>query len=128
MHRIIEPEGFRRLVQRFDFKWYGVMMGTGIVSIILFTFSEIYEDSFNALRILSYVFYFMNLGIFGVIFLLTILRYLMYPKLFIFLISNPGQSMYLAFTMGFATIVNVTVNVAVKRLGGPTWPLVAWRL
>jgi hypothetical protein len=131
MHRIIEPKqsGFRRLVQRFDFKWYGVTMGTGIVSILLFTFSEIYEDSFNALRILSYVFFFMNLGIFGVIFLLTVLRYLMYPKLFIFLISDPGQSMYLGtFPMGFATIVTIIVNVAVKRLGGPTWPVVAWGL
>ena len=104
-------------------------MGTGIVSILFFTFSEIYEDSFNALRIISYVFLFMNVAIFGVISLLSVLRYLMYPRLFVFLISDPGQSMYLGtLPMGFATIVTMTVNVAVKQLGRPTWPLIAWGL
>ncbi|KAI0487040.1 voltage-dependent anion channel-domain-containing protein [Xylaria cf. heliscus] len=125
---IIEPveAGFLRLVQNFDFKWYGSTMGTGIVSILLFTFSNIYTAASPMLFRLSIVFYIANVALFSLIFMMTILRYLLYPRLFVMMVSDPGQAMYLGtFPMGFATIISMTVNVMVPRFGEP-WAEIAW--
>ncbi|KAI3331652.1 voltage-dependent anion channel-domain-containing protein [Xylariaceae sp. AK1471] len=125
---IIEPaeSGFLRLVQNFDFKWYGSTMGTGIVAILLFTFSNIYTKASPMLFQLSVVFYTANVVLFSLIFMMTVLRYLLYPKLFVMMVGDPGQAMYLGtFPMGFATIISMTVNVIVPRFGGP-WTEVAW--
>ncbi|KAI8951261.1 voltage-dependent anion channel-domain-containing protein [Xylaria longipes] len=119
---IIEPveAGFLRLVQNFDFKWYGSTMGTGIVAILLFTFSNIYTDASPVLFHLSVIFYMANLALFSLIFIMTVLRYILYPRLFVMMISDPGQAMYLGtFPMGFATIISMTVNIMVPRFGGP---------
>lgn len=125
---IVEPveSGFLRLVQNFDFKWYGSTMGTGIVSILLFTFSNIYAPASSILFQLSVVFYGLNVLLFSTIFTMTVLRYFLYPKLFTMLVSDPGQAMYLGtFPMGFATIISMTVNVMVPRFGG-CWAQVSW--
>ncbi|KAI1757629.1 voltage-dependent anion channel-domain-containing protein [Xylaria castorea] len=125
---IIEPveSGFLRLIQNFDFKWYGSTMGTGIVAILLFTFSNIYTFASPMLFQLSVVFYIANVILFSLIFMMTILRCILYPKLFVMMISDPGQAMYLGtFPMGFATIISMTVNVMVPRFGGP-WAEIAW--
>ncbi|KAI0198242.1 voltage-dependent anion channel-domain-containing protein, partial [Astrocystis sublimbata] len=125
---IIEPveSGFFRLVQNFDFKWYGSTMGTGIVSILLFTFSNIYTPASSILFKLSVVFYGFNVLLFSAIFTMTVLRYYHYPRLFIMLVSDPGQAMYLGtFPMGFATIISMTVNVMVSRFGD-SWAQAAW--
>ncbi|KAI1296030.1 sulfite efflux pump SSU1 [Xylaria venustula] len=123
---IVKPEesGFFRLVQNFDFKWYGSTMGTGIVSILLFIFSTIYDQSI--LLQLSIHFYVLNIILFTCILLTTILRYWLYPKLFIMMISDPGQAMYLGtFPMGFATLIAMTVNVVVPR-SSQAWVEVVW--
>ncbi|KAI1123940.1 voltage-dependent anion channel-domain-containing protein [Nemania abortiva] len=125
---IIEPleSGFLKLVQNFDFKWYGSTMGTGIVAILLFTFSNIYARASPILLQLSISFYIVNIVLFSLIFMMTILRYILYPKLFVMMISDPGQAMYLGtFPMGFATIISMTVNIMVPRFG-PTWAEIAW--
>ncbi|KAI0195245.1 C4-dicarboxylate transporter/malic acid transport protein-like protein [Xylaria flabelliformis] len=125
---IIEPvdAGFLRLIQNFDFKWYGSTMGTGIVAILLFTFSNIYTYASPILFRLSVVFYIANVVLFSSIFMMTILRYIVYPKLFVIMVSDPGQAMYLGtFPMGFATIISMTVNIMVPRFGGP-WAEIAW--
>ncbi|RYO91831.1 hypothetical protein DL764_008227 [Monosporascus ibericus] len=125
---IIEPadHGVSRIIQNFDFKWYGSTMGTGIVSILLFTFSVIYEDSQQLLFQLSVIFYVTNIVLFSFIFIATVLRYLLYPKLFVMMVSDPGQAMYLGtFPMGFATIITMTVNVVVPSLGTP-WIKIVW--
>ncbi|KAI0454696.1 voltage-dependent anion channel-domain-containing protein [Xylaria acuta] len=125
---IIEPAetGFLRLVQNLDFKWYGSTMGTGIVAILLFTFSNIYTNASPMLFRLSVVFYAANVVLFSLIFMMTVLRYLLYPRLFVMMISDPGQAMYLGtFPMGFATIISMTVNVMIPRFGEP-WAEIAW--
>ncbi|TGJ80264.1 hypothetical protein E0Z10_g8506 [Xylaria hypoxylon] len=125
---IIEPveSGFLRLVQNFDFKWYGSTMGTGIVAILLFTFSNLYTKASSVLFQLSVIFYITNIVLFSLIFMMTVLRYTLYPRLFIIMISDPGQAMYLGtFPMGFATIISMTVNIMVPRFGAP-WAEVAW--
>ncbi|GAP85664.1 putative C4-dicarboxylate transporter malic acid transport protein [Rosellinia necatrix] len=125
---IVEPveSGFMRLVQNFDFKWYGSTMGTGIVSILLFTFSKIYTEASPMLFQLSVMFYMANMVLFSFVFTMTILRYLFYPKLFVMMISDPGQAMYLGtFPMGFATIISMTVNVMIPRFG-ESWVEIVW--
>ncbi|KAI0522078.1 voltage-dependent anion channel-domain-containing protein [Xylaria bambusicola] len=125
---IIEPaeSGFLRLVQNFDFKWYGSTMGTGIVSILLFTFSNIYTPASAILFRLSVIFYAFNILLFSAIFVMTALRYFLYPRLFIMMVSDPGQAMYLGtFPMGFATIISMTVNVMVPQFGD-SWAQAAW--
>ncbi|KAI1270452.1 sulfite efflux pump SSU1 [Xylariaceae sp. FL1019] len=93
-------------------------MGTGIVAILFFNFSIIYTDAAGILRPLSVIFYIGNVILFGILLLMTILRYLLYPKLFVMMVSDPGQAMYLGtFPMGFATIITMTVNIAVPDLG-----------
>ncbi|KAI1353952.1 voltage-dependent anion channel-domain-containing protein [Xylaria sp. FL0043] len=125
---IIQPveSGFLRLAQNFDFKWYGSTMGTGIVSILLFTFSNIYTHGSGMLFQLSVAFYILNVVLFSLIFMMTIFRYILYPRLFVMLVSDPGQAMYLGtFPMGFATIISMTVNVMVPRFGA-FWAETAW--
>ncbi|KAI0099804.1 voltage-dependent anion channel-domain-containing protein [Nemania sp. FL0031] len=125
---IIEPveSGFLKLVQNFDFKWYGSTMGTGIVAILLFTFSNIYPEPSSILLQLSIFFYFINVVLFSLIFTMTVLRYVFYPGLFLMMISDPGQAMYLGtFPMGFATIISMTVNIMVPRFG-QAWAEIVW--
>ncbi|KAJ8124207.1 hypothetical protein O1611_g9418 [Lasiodiplodia mahajangana] len=125
---IIEPveSGFLKLVQNFDFKWYGSTMGTGIVAILLFTFSNIYPEPSSILLPLSIFFYIVNVVLFSFIFMMTVLRYVLYPGLFVMMISDPGQAMYLGtFPMGFATIISMTVNIMVPRFG-EAWAEIAW--
>ncbi|KAI0537955.1 sulfite efflux pump SSU1 [Xylaria digitata] len=125
---IVEPveSGFLRIVQNFDFKWYGSTMGTGIVSILLFTLSNIYTQASSILYQLSVIFYITNVVLFSLILMMTALRYLLYPRLFIMMVSDPGQAMYLGtFPMGFATIISMTVNIMVPRFGAP-WAEAAW--
>ncbi|KAI0148794.1 sulfite efflux pump SSU1 [Xylariaceae sp. FL1272] len=101
-------------------------MGTGIVAILFFNFSTIYTDAAGILRPLSVIFYIGNVVLFGILLLMTILRYLLYPKLFVMMVSDPGQAMYLGtFPMGFATIVTMTVNIAVPDFGD-AWIEIAW--
>ncbi|KAI1342826.1 sulfite efflux pump SSU1 [Xylariaceae sp. FL0016] len=114
------------MVQNFDFKWYGSTMGTGVVSILLFTFSTIYMQASSVLFQLSVIVYIINVALFTLILLMTLLRYLLYPKLFVMMVSDPGQAMYLGtLPMGFATILNMTVNVTVPKFGGP-WASIVW--
>jgi len=124
---VIEPvdAGFWRIIQNFDFKWYGSTMGTGIVSILLFTLSETYPDAQSLLFSLSVFFFGLNIIFYTVILAATILRYVVYPKFFLMMISDPGQAMYLGtMPMGFATIITMTVNVVVPR--SPGWATAAW--
>ncbi|KAI0015890.1 sulfite efflux pump SSU1 [Xylariomycetidae sp. FL0641] len=101
-------------------------MGTGIVAILLFTFHQTYASASSALYQLSVIFYVANVALFSCIFLMTVLRYLLYPKLFFMMVSDPGQAMYLGtFPMGFATIITMTVNVMVPKYGG-AWPSVVF--
>lgn len=103
-------------------------MGTGIVSIILQFFSTIYPRYQSSLRILSIVFFVMNIFFFTVISSITILRYCMYPQTWLLMIRHPVQSLFLgAIPMGFATIVNMFVNICVPAWGGRTIQ-VAWAL
>jgi tellurite resistance protein TehA-like permease len=96
-------------------------MGTGIVAILLNAFSELYPSYHSLLRTLSIAFFTLNILIFSVILLISILRYTLYPATWTLMLQHPVQSLFLGtIPMGFATIVNMFAVVCVSTWGGST--------
>jgi tellurite resistance protein TehA-like permease len=88
-------------------------MGTGITSILLNTLP--YNGRW--LYYISIVLFALNVLLFSVFCMMTILRYALYPRIFVAMIRHPVQSMFIgAFPMGFATLINMFVFVCV-----PAW-------
>lgn len=76
-------------------------MGTGIVSIL------IHNLPYNAawLQYASYVFFALNVALFVTFTGMTIVRYTLYPEIWVAMINHPGQSLFLGtFPMGFASM------------------------
>ncbi|KKK21621.1 C4-dicarboxylate transporter/malic acid transport protein [Aspergillus rambellii] len=106
--------GWRRVVRNFTPSWFAVTMGTGIVSVLLNTLP------YNGIWLywISVVIFALNVLLFFLALLVSILRYTLYPEIFKAMISHPVQSMFLGtFPMGFATIVNMFCNVCVPAWG-----------
>jgi tellurite resistance protein TehA-like permease len=62
----------------------------------------------------------LNVFLFGVFLIISILRYTIYPQIWFAMIRHPAQSLFLGtFPMGLATIVNMVVFVCVPAWG--TW-------
>ena len=99
-------------------------MGTGIVSILL------HNLPYNGVWLywLSIVVFALNVFLFAVFTLASILRYALYPKIWGVMIRHPTQSLFLGtFPMGLATIVNMVVFVCVPAWGH--WTITfAWSL
>lgn len=94
--------------------WFSVNMGTGIVSILL------HNLPYNGrwLYWISVVIFCLNVVLFVVFFLVSILRYTLYPAIWTAMIRHPAQSLFLGtFPMGLATIVNMVVFVCVPAWG-----------
>jgi tellurite resistance protein TehA-like permease len=75
-------------------------MGTGIVSILL------HNLPYNApwLQYISYIFFGLNVVLFSVFLILSVLRYTLYPEIWVAMIVHPAQSLFLGcFPMGFAS-------------------------
>lgn len=101
-------------------------MGTGIVAILLNAFSELYPHYHSSLRTLSIAFFALNVLIFSIILLISILRYALYPATWTLMLRHPVQSLFLGtIPMGFATIVNMFAAVCVPAWGGST-PYIVW--
>ncbi|RMJ26288.1 transporter [Aspergillus sp. HF37] len=92
-------------------------MGTGIVSILLNTLP------YNArwLYWISVVFFALNVLLFAVFSVISLLRYALYPELIRPVLVHPVQSMYLGtFPMGLATLITMVCFVCVPAWGGWT--------
>lgn len=116
--------GWRRIVRNFTPSWFAVTMGTGIVSILL------HNLPYNGrwLQYLSYVVFCLNVFLFVLFTLLSLLRYTLYPSIWMAMVRHPNQSLFVGCCpMGLATIINMIVFVCVPAWGGSTWKL-AWAL
>lgn len=101
-------------------------MGTGIVSVLLHALSDLYPSYHGLLENLSIVFFVLNIAIFTIILVISILRYTLYPAIWTLMLRHPVQSLFLGtMPMGFATIINMFVAICVPAWGGST-PYVAW--
>jgi tellurite resistance protein TehA-like permease len=98
-------------------------MGTGIVSILL------HNLPYNGhwLYWMSVVIFCLNVGLFLLFFAISLLRYILYPEIWIAMLRHPTQSLFLGtFPMGLATIVNMVVFVCVPAWGHRAIQLVSW--
>ncbi|RYN42595.1 Sulfite efflux pump [Alternaria arborescens] len=101
-------------------------MGTGIVAVLFHTFSELYPSYHRSLRALSIAFFILNIIIFSTMLMISVLRYTLYPAIWILMLRHPVQSLFLGtIPMGFATIVNMFAVVCVPKWAGLT-PYVLW--
>merc|ERR1711977_304671 len=106
--------GWRRIVRNFTPSWFSVCMGTGIVSILLHNLP--YNGQW--LYYLSIVVFCLNIGLFVSFFIISVIRYTLYPEIWWVMIKHPAQSLFLGtFPMALATIVNMIVFVCVPAWG-----------
>ncbi|KAF7189677.1 Sulfite efflux pump SSU1 [Pseudocercospora fuligena] len=116
--------GWRRIVRNFTPSWFSVNMGTGITSILLHNLPYNVEW----LQYISYIIFALNVLLFVIFLSTSILRYVLYPKIWSAMIRHPAQSLFLGtLPMGLATIINMVVFVCVPKFGGDFWKL-AWPL
>lgn len=94
--------GWRRVVRNFSPSWFSTTMGTGVVSLLLITIP------FHAdwLYWLSVAFFVLNSILFTAAFIISLLRYTLYPAIWHVMIRDPTNSLFLGTVpMGFATLV-----------------------
>ena len=94
-------------------RWFSVTMGTGIVSILL------HNMPYNGVWLywISVVVFALNVLLFALGCIMSLLRYTLYPEIFTVMIAHPVQSMFIGtFPMGLATIINMFCFVCV-----PVW-------
>ncbi|KAK5107700.1 hypothetical protein LTR62_000894 [Meristemomyces frigidus] len=115
---------WRQMVRNFTPSWFAVTMGTGITSILL------HNLPYNGcwLHYISYLLFALNVLLFVLFTLISVLRYTLYPGIWKAMIRHPAQSLFIGtFPMGLATIINMIVFVCVPAWGGNMWKL-AWAL
>ncbi|KXT10841.1 hypothetical protein AC579_1931 [Pseudocercospora musae] len=106
--------------------WFSVNMDTGITSMLL------HNLSYNAqwLQYISYIIFALNVILFVVFLSISILRYVLYSKIWSAMIRHPAQSQGLflgTLPMGLGTIINMVMFACVPKTGGESWKL-AWAL
>ncbi|KDQ57617.1 hypothetical protein JAAARDRAFT_130281, partial [Jaapia argillacea MUCL 33604] len=101
--------------------------GTGAISILFHSFP--YGEGSDALRILSYFFFFMNLVLFVTFCIISLARYTLFPDIWQLMLSHPVQSLYLGtFPMGATTLINVAVSLIYQGdgFGGQGFLYLLW--
>jgi tellurite resistance protein TehA-like permease len=94
-------------------RWFIITMSTGVVSIMLHQLP--YNG--NWLQVISVIFFVLNLTLFVLFTVISCVRYILYPRLFLAVLRHPHQSLFLAtFPVGLATLINMTILVCV-----PVW-------
>jgi tellurite resistance protein TehA-like permease len=105
-------------------RWFAVTMGTGIVSVLMI--SVPFDNP--VLYYLSIVFFLLNIVLFTLAFITSVLRYVLYPEIWKVMIQDPTNSLFLAtIPMGFATLIEMWVFICVP-LWGEWAKTVAWTL
>ena len=100
-------------------------MGTGIVSILL------HNLPYNGrwLYWTSVVIFALNVLLFSIFLIISVLRYTIYPAIWFAMIKHPAQSLFIGtFPMGLATIINMIVFVCVPAWGSKAVNLVDTRI
>ncbi|KAM0328078.1 hypothetical protein ACHAQA_005481 [Verticillium albo-atrum] len=104
-----EEVGWRRIIRNFTPSWFAVTMGTGIVSILLRNLPYNMPWISHGVAV---GFFILNIGLFSIFTIITIVRYALYPEIWTAMMVHPAQSLFLGcFPMGFATIINMMIFV-----------------
>lgn len=95
-------------------RWFSVIMGTGIVSTLLYTLP--YNGRW--IQWIAIAIFALNVVLFTAGCILSIIRYSMYPQTFKAALSHPVQSMFLGtFPMGLSMIIDMICLVCVPAWG-----------
>lgn len=117
--------GWRRVVRNFSPSWFSVTMGTGIVSTLLITI----PFKTDWLYWLSVVFFVLNVILFSAAFVMSVLRYSLYPEIWGVMLADPNNSLFLGtIPMGFATIVEMWIFICIPAWNAPWVTTFAWIL
>jgi tellurite resistance protein TehA-like permease len=114
--------GWRRVVRNFSPSWFSVTMGTGVVSILLI------QIPFQAdwLYWASVAFFAVNAVLFALAFVVSVLRYTLYPEIWAVMIADSTNSLFLGTApMGFATLISSWVFLCCPYWG-PWATTLAW--
>ncbi|KAG7150053.1 Sulfite efflux pump SSU1 like protein [Verticillium longisporum] len=115
---------WRRVILYFEPSWFSVNMGTGVVSILLHNLPHNAEW----LYWISVVVFCLNVVLFILFFIISVLRYTAFPGVWGCMIRHPVQSLFLGTCpMGLATIINMIVFVCVPAWG-TKFATLAWAL
>lgn len=105
--------GWRRIVRNLSPSWFSVTMGTGVVSLILYSIPW----KADWLYYLSLIFFILNVCLFLAAFTISTLRYSIWPEIWVVMIEDATNSLFLGTVpMGFATIVEMWILVCI-----PAW-------
>ncbi|KAF2802214.1 sulfite transporter Ssu2 [Mytilinidion resinicola] len=106
--------GWRRVVRNFSPSWFSVTMGTGIVSLLFITIP--FQSDW--LYWMSVVFFALNTLLFALAFVISILRYTLYPAIWTVMINDSTNSLFLGtIPMGFATLVESWIFLCIPYWG-----------
>ncbi|ORY81405.1 voltage-dependent anion channel, partial [Protomyces lactucae-debilis] len=114
----------RRKLKNFTLSWFSVSMGTGAVAQLLYTMP--YRGPGQ--QVAGLVFFFLNVVLFTLFTLATIIRYIMFPNIPQIILHHPSESLYVgAIPMAFATLINMAVYAGHQLGQGViTLALVGW--
>lgn len=105
--------GWRRIVRNFSPSWFSTTMGTGVVSVLFISIPFQHPVTYY----LSIIFFVLNLLIYSLAAITSILRYTLYPEIWTVMIQDPTNSLFLGTVpMGFSTLIN-----SFLLLCAPTW-------
>ncbi|KAJ7247883.1 voltage-dependent anion channel [Mycena haematopus] len=113
-------------VRHFTWSWHTVVMGTGGVTALISRF-HFGQDS-EAIKILTLLFFFLNLFFFITICAATIARYWIFPELWDAMLQHPTQSLFIStFPMGAATLINTALTInQTYSFSGPGFLYALW--
>ncbi|KAJ7671597.1 voltage-dependent anion channel [Mycena polygramma] len=113
-------------IRHFTWSWHTIVMGTGAVASLVSHFH--FGQGSEAIKILTLLFFFLNLFLFVVICVATVARYYIFPELWSAMLQHPTQSLFIgAFPMGAATLINVALTINQSySFAGPGFVYALW--
>ncbi|SGY20738.1 BQ5605_C016g08135 [Microbotryum silenes-dioicae] len=106
-HPLLSPRarGLKIRIMRFTPSWFSVTMGTGIVNTLLFDLP--WDETHAAFRAIGAAFLVLDIILWVVFLVLTVSRYIMYPRFFTAMVTHETHSLFLGtIPMGLVTIAS----------------------
>ncbi|KAF8210974.1 voltage-dependent anion channel [Mycena galopus ATCC 62051] len=97
-------------IRHFTWSWHTVVMGTGGIAGLISRFH--FGQNSEAIKLLTLLFFFLNLFCFTAICTATVARYWIFPELWDAMLQQPTQSLFIGtFPMGAATLINTALTI-----------------
>ncbi|KIY44499.1 hypothetical protein FISHEDRAFT_67423 [Fistulina hepatica ATCC 64428] len=119
----------KTIARNFAPAWFACTMGTGAIGILFHAFP--YGSDTMGMRAMTLVFFFLNLTLFTLFFVISVIRYCTFPGIWLIMVHHPVQSLYLSTApMGFTTLISIGVLTIYDQFGfgGTPFLFVLWAL